>query len=1228
MLRVISRGDAPSMPNAATEVEPLLFTGERFIPGTGGAIELEHLHRYAFARQACEGKAVLDIACGEGYGSAMLAQVARSVIGVDIAAEAVEHARRRYTRPGVSFKVGSCAAIPLDEASVDVVVSFETIEHHDEHEEMLSEIRRVLKPGGLMILSSPERFEYSERPATTNEFHVHELYRYEFVELVGRHFPYSEIYDQKVLFGSAILAESSACHSRSLHTAEPFDATTPGLARPVYLIAVASDSPLAPLPTGVFEQPLTESAEWKWWLDTVRDRDAKIHKIDAHVRALESELARAENDRGALAQTAEQLNTTHSHLQSVRADFLRTQDQLGREQARVAAVENELAQEKTQGDEARVLYQKTQEQLIGVQGDLIDSARLLALEKAQLQETIAHCEQLSADVNRWRDSTSALDQQLQNANDLVRDAHIRASTLEQSLRLEQQARESVYRSTSWRVTAPLRITKDLLRAPPQAARRMRESVLRGIQSAYHRAPVPRRIKYKVKDAFFSTFGFAVRNTGAYRDWMRLRSRPEYPPAAVIAQFAAPDTVIAEPSVVAPTYSAAGIPVWVADGIREWAHLPSMRQRIAEVRAARIASFAPTPVSMISIREEEIRSAAFDLAFDECEAPLVTILVPVFNQLRLTLECLTSIKKAQTGVSYEVVLADDASTDETPKLLAQVRNLRIHRNTENLNFLRNCNAALPLARGRYVVYLNNDVQVRDRWLDEMVRIFDSAEDAGAVGPRILYPSGYLQEAGVSFNPDMTAEMIGLNEDPGQPQYSYNRRVDYCSAACLMVPRELLLELGGFSEEFAPAYCEDGDLCLRIQEKGLRVYYASAATVVHHLSSTTAAVDQDHKLNLVARNLAKLADKWQTRIDGIANVRSIAFYLPQFYPFPENDNWWGKGFTEWSNVTKAQPNFGGHYQPHLPADLGFYDLRIAEVMEEQVSLARRYGLGGFCFYYYWFAGKRLLDLPLERMLETGKPDFPFCLCWANENWTRRWDGQDNQILMAQSHSEADDEAVILDLIRYFRSPNYIRIDGRPLLVVYRVTLFPDFARTSALWREVCRRENVGEIYISMVESFELVDTVSHPSHYGCDASIEFPPQGLAEQIKPSGEIINPDFLGSVADYRDLVARYCARKQPSYTRFRGAMPGWDNTPRRQNNSFCFENATPGAFQAWLEHIIDETRKHRYGDERIIFINAWNEWAEGAHLEPDRRFGHTFLEALSNANEGASLLNNRHLS
>jgi lipopolysaccharide biosynthesis protein len=212
--------------------------------------------------------------------------------------------------------------------------------------------------------------------------------------------------------------------------------------------------------------------------------------------------------------------------------------------------------------------------------------------------------------------------------------------------------------------------------------------------------------------------------------------------------------------------------------------------------------------------------------------------------------------------------------------------------------------------------------------------------------------------------------------------------------------------------------------------------------------------------------------------------------------------------------------------------------------------------------------------------------------------------------------------MDLIRFFRDQRYIRIDGKPLLLIYRVTLFPDFAATAARWRTVCKEQGIGEIYIAMVESFELVHSNTHPKEFGCDAAVEFPPQGLAEQKAPSGTITNPNFAGSVADYRDLAVRYATRSAPAYTRFKSVTPGWDNSARRQNNSFCFEHATPGAFQAWLEEAIEQTRLQQYGDERLMFVNAWNEWAEGAYLEPDRRFGHGYLEAVKNAFDAAKVL------
>ena len=339
-----------------------------------------------------------------------------------------------------------------------------------------------------------------------------------------------------------------------------------------------------------------------------------------------------------------------------------------------------------------------------------------------------------------------------------------------------------------------------------------------------------------------------------------------------------------------------------------------------------------------------------------------------------------------------------------------------------------------------------------------------------------------------------------------------------------------------------------------------------------------------------------------------VRLIAFYLPQFHPIPENDAWWGEGFTEWTNVTKALPRFVGHVQPRLPADLGFYDLRNPDVLRRQAALARRYGIGGFCFHHYWLNGRRLLEKPMELLLADSNLDLQFCVNWTNETRTRRWDGLDDDVLLAQTHSPEDDHAFARSLVTIARDPRYIRVDGRPLVMIYRPGLLPEPVATMRRWRTEFARAGLANPYIVMAQAFDEMD----PRLYGVDAAAQFPPQKLAltRSIRDELSGLDPNFEGVVVDYGEVAQRAASMPTPQYKLFRTVSPNWDNDSWKPGRGLILANSTPAKYGDWLAAACRSAiAESRHVDERIVFINAWNEWGEGAYLEPDRHFGHAYL-------------------
>lgn len=344
------------------------------------------------------------------------------------------------------------------------------------------------------------------------------------------------------------------------------------------------------------------------------------------------------------------------------------------------------------------------------------------------------------------------------------------------------------------------------------------------------------------------------------------------------------------------------------------------------------------------------------------------------------------------------------------------------------------------------------------------------------------------------------------------------------------------------------------------------------------------------------------------------RLVAFYLPQFHPIKENDIAWGKGFTEWRNVANAQPRFVGHQQPFIPTDLGYYDLRLADTIHDQISLAKKYGVYGFCFYYYWFSGKRLLHTPLDIFLEHKEWDFNFMIAWANENWTKRWDGLDNDVIVAQQYLKSDPLQFIKDVEHILLDPRYITEDGKPVLIVYRGMRLKDPARYIKVWREYFKEQHNKELHIVFVLGLDLDDM----RPMGFDKGLEFEPLTIAKRTNFSevwprppqldGKLLDAQFEGGVADYRQVALSDDIGTTFDFDTYKSVMPSWDNDARKKGKGpTVFYGSNPDLYAKWLDRTI--THEKQKTESPLVFVNAWNEWAEGTVLEPTGHNGHALL-------------------
>ena len=346
----------------------------------------------------------------------------------------------------------------------------------------------------------------------------------------------------------------------------------------------------------------------------------------------------------------------------------------------------------------------------------------------------------------------------------------------------------------------------------------------------------------------------------------------------------------------------------------------------------------------------------------------------------------------------------------------------------------------------------------------------------------------------------------------------------------------------------------------------------------------------------------------------SARAIAFYLPQYHPIPENDEWWGKGFTEWTNTAKAKPMFRGHYQPHIPADLGFYDLRVPETRIAQAEMAREHGIEAFCYYHYWFAGKRLIDKPFAEVLETGEPDFPFCLCWANQSWTGIWHGAPNKVLIEQTYPGYDDHRKHFDvLLRAFTDRRYVTVDGKPLFLIYNPRSIPEIKKVTDLWREWAEQAGLKGLYLVGFSWSPFFV----PQEFGFDGSVaEGMPSRKVSRRRPIRWLMRElqAYMGKPAIYsyeKILPELLGGGKISSNGAYPCVIPNWDNTPRSGKNGLVLHGSTPELFRIHFRKAL-QIIQNLPPEHKIIFVKSWNEWAEGNHLEPDLKFGSGYLRVI----------------
>lgn len=784
-----------------------LFTGERFIPGIDDSkLEVEHYQRYASICQLVAGKVVLDAACGEGYGSNILAATAKKVTGIDIDADTIERARKTYSvRGNLYFEQGCIEKLDIADETIDVVVSFETIEHVPEQtqEKFLSEITRILKKDGILIMSTPNKKIYSDLHNYKNEFHIKEFYRDEFIRFLKTKFQYVKLYNQAFQVASII-----SSYERNENNIAYFNEEK-DYQEGKYFIAIASNK--APEKEAISSLYIYDNNEYEENIQRILTLQAGEEERNQHIHKLDEE---AEKAGILIKKLQEEEEERNRHIESLDLEIEQQRDKIGRQNEEIEQKNRQINQQSEQINLQKDEIGKQREQIKKIP-EYEEQAIRLENELKKSIEKISECEKQLA----------KLIDELSEKNDMGLKAAHDIEELQQQIRNKE---------------GHIELLLEVERAYEREKRTHAYKLSKRIQKLGNCIlPINSRRRFFLR-ILYNVFRhpklmFHVINPKRIKNYMKYMKKEGME--------------------------------GVKKRYEEAVEIEKMHANPTEGLDLEIASVENKLVGEIQNIEDFEK-----IILPVWKEPEVTVIIPVYNEFNYTYNCLKSIYKNTKNVAYEIIVANDCSTDITCEVEKIVENVRLVTTKKNLRFLLNCNNAAKYAKGKYILFLNNDTQVQDNWLEPLVSLIESNKSIGMVGSKLVYPDGYLQEAGGIVWKDASAWNYGNRKNPEDPEFNYVKEVDYISGASIMIRRELWEKIGGFDEKFVPAYYEDTDLAFEVRKHGYKVMYQPLSVVVHFEGVSNGTDVSNGVKHYQQLNYEKFYNKWKTILEAEHEVNA--------------------------------------------------------------------------------------------------------------------------------------------------------------------------------------------------------------------------------------------------------------------------------------------------------------------------------------------------------------------